>query len=672
MARLRSAPSTQNAAPTKQTRPALKDRTNTATTNAPVHEDDGDADDLIKDARPRRGQRKKAAHKDDEYVMAGGLGLRDPDDIAVAPDGPPTTTDELAKSDGPPRLSMKARQPSRTTKTAAPSKAQSKAQSGPKSTRATVRKQVNGKQKNDLVDDEIVISSSEAAPAKPPKGRRSNQSRPERSDFSVSPSPPPAGKLHSVKRSSLAQSGSALRPQSTPAVESSISALKNFKRRQRQPSMLQMVQQRTASARPSVVNTSTIQNVGGLNLDDDDLEGEEDFAPDAEGTPVLLKKKKIQEAVKKGGAAKEVTGCSIVAPSSAQSRKRKSSATEDSTSALDALRAKRQRESGPAENDFLRVDSPARRSSSEQQRSPQPELTSDVQVINSSPSSTPPSEPPSSRPRHGFADPEVVVPSTEHEKDHTTEQDPLYDEEDDAEDAIPNATMAEPLSSSPLPTSPAPLEKTQQTDIMADPLSQISPARPKVRDKKQKEQKPKPLNTATLQALLPKRRQPLKQRERKSIYDVDSDSEDDQDEPIDTSHLDEDEDELSGGARRRTKATAAAKSWKSTTAKSKAALFSSRKSTRKQSTAPRKSKAGQKPSKTYGRGAASDKENEDDFEDADNDDSLLPDTSISMYEATKSAELEAAKKKFAELDDWDMEFESVTVEEGRSSSQLWR
>ena len=678
MARLRSAPSTQTPAPTKQTRPALKDRTNTAATKAPVYEDDGEAEGMIKDARPRRGQRKKAAHNDDEFVMAGGLGERDADESA-APDEHATTTDELAKSDGPPRLSMNAtRRPERATKTAVQSKAQSEARSGTKKrTQALVRKPVKGKKNNDLVEDEIVVSSSEAAAVKPPKGRRSNQSRPERSDFSLSPPPPSAGKLHSVKRSSLAQSGSALRPQSTPAVESSILALKNFKRRPRQPSMLQMVQQRTASARPSGVNVSTTQNVGGLDIDDADLEDEDDFLPEAEGTPVIVKKTKMPEAAVKKGATKDGTRPETVAPSSAQSRKRKSRETEDSLSALDALKAKRQRQSRPAEEDFFRSlrESP-RRSSSEHQHTAQPELTSDVQVNSSSrPSSTPPSDPPSSRPRYASEDPDAVVPSTEKEQDYNTQRLALDDEDDEAQDDVPNGTMAEPLSSSPLP-SLEPLQTTQQTDVMADPLTQISPPRRKVRDKTKKEQKTKPLNTATLQALLPKRRQPLKPRERKSEYDIDSDSEEDRDGPIDTSHLDEDQDELNGQARRRTKAAAATKSRKRIAVKSKAAPLSSRKSTAppscKPSAASRKSKAARVPARTYGRGTASDKENEDDFEDADNDDSLLPDTSISMYEATKSTELEAARKKFAELDDWDMEFENVTVEEGRSSSQLWR
>jgi hypothetical protein len=43
-----------------------------------------------------------------------------------------------------------------------------------------------------------------------------------------------------------------------------------------------------------------------------------------------------------------------------------------------------------------------------------------------------------------------------------------------------------------------------------------------------------------------------------------------------------------------------------------------------------------------------------------------------MYEATKSMELEALRNKFAALDEEEMEFETVEVEEGRSSSQLWR
>ena len=632
----------------------------------PVYEDDGDAEPLVKDARPRRGRAKKAIQNEDDFLMGGGLGNRDSDEIATAQSEAPTTTDELSKDDGPPPATKKAtKRPARGMKPTVQGKAPSMTPNGPKTRlQAPAHKAVSSKRSRDLPDDEIVVSSSEAI-TEPRAARRSKQSKIERSDFSLSPSPPPPGNLKSVKRPSLAQPGSALRMSGTPAVESSILALRNFKRRPRQGSMLQMVQQRTASARPSAIKSNTIAHADDLDIESAGLEDEETFAPDAEGTPVL--KKATKPVAGKGANTKTLS--SSVAPTSAQTRKRKSDETENSLSALDALRAKRQRQSQAGVEDLLPISKKSAtvgRSSSISRRTPPLDSTSDVQVINSS-SSTPLTDPPSPQPLENSQEPDAVVPSTEKEQDYTATHVPALDLDDELD--IPNGTMADPISSSPPHSSPPP-HSIQQTDIMADPRTQISPPRLKLRDKKT-EKKAKPLDTATLQALLPKRRKPLQQRQRQSEYDFDSQSEED-DGPIDTSHLNEDDDELSGRARRQTKPATGSTARKSTAAKSRKSKAAplSRKSTA-QSKA-RKSKAGRAPSRTYGRGTASDKENEDDFEDVDNEDSILPDTSISMHEAKQSAELEALRNKFAALDEEEMEFENVEVEEGRSSSQLWR
>ncbi len=182
------------------------------------------------------------------------------------------------------------------------------------------------------------------------------------------------------------------------------------------------------------------------------------------------------------------------------------------------------------------------------------------------------------------------------------------------------------------------------------------------------------MTTATLQSLLPKRRKRMQPRHRKSEYDIEPSSDA---EVVDADSAD-DEIELDQQPRRQTKASASSKSRrksfpvKSKARQSKATAQAKRKSTTqpaRKPTAPAK-----KPGKTYSRAAAttSDKENED-LEDPDeNDDSLLPDNSISMVEAAQSKELEEARKKFAEVDAWDMEFESMSFEEGRSSSQNWR
>jgi hypothetical protein len=415
------------------------------------------------------------------------------------------------------------------------------------------------------------------------------------------------------------------------------------------------------------MNTTITAHADDVDIESAGIEDEETFAPDAEGTPIL--KKATKQVAGAGKGARKNAATSNSAPTSTQSRKRKSNETENSLSALDTLRAKRQKQSHPGQDDLLtesKGSAAVGRSSSTPRRTPPLELTSDVQVINSS-SSTPPTDPPSPQLEFDSEDPDAIVPSTEKEQDYLTTQLPAVDLED--QDDIPNDTMADPISSSPPHSSP-PLQAAQQVDIMADPLTQISPPRPKLRDKKPAKNA-KPLDTATLQALLPKRRKPLQPRQRQSEYDFDSQSEE-EDGPIDTSHLDDDEDELSGRARRQTKTAAGEKARKSTAVKSRKSKAAppSRKSSAQ--TKARKSKATKGPSKTYGRGTASDKENEDEFEDVDDEDSILPDTSISMYEAAKSTELEALRNKFAALDEEEMEFETVEVEEGRSSSQLWR
>ena len=52
--------------------------------------------------------------------------------------------------------------------------------------------------------------------------------------------------------------------------------------------------------------------------------------------------------------------------------------------------------------------------------------------------------------------------------------------------------------------------------------------------------------------------------------------------------------------------------------------------------------------------------------------SALPNTHPSTHDASASAELEAARRNFAGVDEWGLEVESVEWEEGRSSSQAWR
>jgi hypothetical protein len=476
-----------------------------------------------------------------------------------------------------------------------------------------------------------------------------------------------------------------------PAVETSMLALKNFKRRPRQGSMLEMVRKRRSSVQASLISARPQQDDDVEDTSVFDLgsasEGEDVFAPEAEGTPLQTSKTRKSTSTRKSVSARK----SVAATTPAVKRtKRKSDDLESPHSALDALRAKhRKSEAPPVEDEPLpSIDDdeqePIVHDTSDHEASPMPnQVTSDVQVINSSPKSTPPTEPSSTRKIPGTEEADFAVPSTEEqERLHTLQQDALEDEpeeeveaedEDDDDLDTPNATMAEPASSSP---NGSPIPDTQRTDIYADPLTQLSPPPPEPAKTRSKgnNKKPTAMSTATLRALLPRRTQRPQSRPKRTEYDISSDEEDDAT-AFDTTHLEDDEDELGGRIRRQTKAPVPSKG-KAATAKSKSKSKSTT-STRKPSAPPppakNKSKSKTKAkttTRTYGRGATttSDKENEESS--SDNDEQA--ETSMSMREVTHSKELEEARRKFAEVDNWDLTFESMSNEDHRSSSQGWR
>jgi hypothetical protein len=470
-----------------------------------------------------------------------------------------------------------------------------------------------------------------------------------------------------------------------PAVETSMLALKNFKRRPRQGSMLEMVRKRRSSVQASLISAQPQQDDGD-DVEDTSVfdlgsasEGEDVFAPEAEGTPLQLSKSRKSTSARKSLSAKK----SVATTPAVKRTKRKSDEMESPHSALDALRRKhRKSEAMPAEEEPLPSIDDAHQSvvhdTSDHEASPVPNaVTSDVQVINSSPASTPPTEPSSTRKIPGTQEEDFAVPSTEEqERLHTVQQDAQEEEQDEEEEeddhGTLNATMAEPASSSP---AGSPVPETQCTDIYADPLTQLSPSPPepaKTRSKITK--KPTAMSTATLRALLPKRTQRPQPRPKRTEYDITSDEEDDDTTGFDTTHLDDDEDELGGRIRRQNqKAPAPSKSKKATSkSKSKQSL-----STRKPSAPPppAKSKAkakGKTTTRTYGRATAtSDKENAGGDEPLSEEDEA-GDTSLSMREVAHSKELEEARRKFAEVDNWDLTFESMSNEDHRSSSQGWR
>ncbi|KAH9821419.1 hypothetical protein Tdes44962_MAKER04908 [Teratosphaeria destructans] len=598
MARLRSAPATQ--------RSPLKEKTNVTrgARKAPAYENDGNTEGLVKE-RKGRSKTVAKAQNEDELVMAGGLG--------VASDAPPTT-DELARSEG---TLMTVKKPRR----AVTRRAQSR-------------------------------TLQEAVRTGRPSG------------LPLEVSPPSSGKPNSAgKRTSLAQPGSALRSHDTPAVETSILALRNFKRRPRQPSMLAMVQQRTgvSSARPSFAPTAVNDDP---SVYDFALEGSDDddglFTPEAEGTPV--------QAVKSARKPTRTRAATTEKDASSRPRKRKSDEANSPASPVISSDAKRPRPSAARsllDDDALPTHPTTTRSSSDRRTTPPPQVTSDVQVANSPPShpsSTPPTErsSPDKRPSDVIDEENVAVPSTK-DQEQQQQQDKARAEDESAYDA-PNGTMAEPASSSVPPTpasTPQISKKSVEPATQADPMTQISMSS----RKRPTDKKAKPISTATLQSLLPKRRRAPKPRHQKSEYDFDVES--DSGSTLDASHLEADQDELVGRHPRRAKqAVPSTKSrtrmaMNTTKAKaSKADQPRNRKLVTEIATQTTKN-----PTRTYGRQAItstiSDKENEPYESFDDEDDTIELPTADPVYEGKTSAALQAAKDKFAEIDQWDMEFESL-------------
>ncbi|KAK3678321.1 hypothetical protein LTR78_001616 [Recurvomyces mirabilis] len=693
MARLRSAPSAAPSPSAAQNkRQALREKTNTTrsakTAPAPVYEDDGNTDGLVKDAKTRRGRSKKSSQAPEELVMTGGLGLQTSDPPAVS-------TDELAKSDAsvPPTVKPN-RRPPRMTRKPIQNEAQSKVLEG-------LKKRMQHQARKETGEDTIVLAATklnsiDAAPssdflsAAPGLARQSIRLARDLSEYDMPTSPPPAGKSSSAKRkrsSVAAPPTSVLRPQPTPAMDTSV--LKNFRRRPRQPSMLAMVQQRAAGARPSNVNATTIMTAEDASVYDFDIgtdDDEEAFAPNAEGTPMRLGKQKRKSA---SSSAVKKDATKPASRSRAAINKRKSGEADLSTGSLSTLRAKRQRPetfapehddvAADEEHDLAFVNHPAasatRRSTTASARGPTPpalETTDDVQIINPSQSSPPPSVGlPDDEGRRDSLD-DYVVPSTEEQHQVEPEDEQVGEELHDNPLAdVPNGTMAEPASSSP---GPNPVSGTQQRlrEELADPVTQLSPQP----ERRKKPEKVKQMSTAALQSLLPKRRQPAKPRHRKSEYDFTSDSENEG--GVEEVAVIDHDSEPNGRRRRQTKITPAKGRRKTATAHTKSAKTG--KAGKAPATRARKftaaSATDKQPVKTYGRrttaATTSDKENNDGFEDLDDADTTTNLPEQSMYEATKSNELEEARRKFAEVDEWDMEFESLGDEEHRSSSQGWR
>jgi hypothetical protein len=369
---------------------------------------------------------------------------------------------------------------------------------------------------------------------------------------------------------------SAMKIGGTPAHETSILALTNFKRRARQPSLLRMVRQTT-------------------DVEDNDLDDLDDFHPDAESTPLQVRKIGASEA------SNEASGVSL-SSSDSRGKKRKLS-----TPVVQVPRS-----------------------------SPPYESPSGADAANSQRSSSP------SLPAATMESDEEVVET----------QEPINRE-------LMSETMAPPRSSSPsgdetenAPSlaSPRPRRrgKARKTGRTFASDGEETDRSAKIKTRAKQKPKAQTISTAKLQSLLPRRRNRVAQR--RDEYDIQNSDD------VEVIPDDSDQDELQlpppRPAARKAAASKSKKKSSKTEKKPELAISKARTSTR-----------------TYGR-QSSDKENESAFVANEDEDSVDVNESTEISVDLPKSKLAAIAKKFEEVDDFEMEFESVDVDGGTSSP--WR
>lgn len=426
------------------------------------------------------------------------------------------------------------------------------------------------------------------------------------------PKSPSPARQTAVPGTAVKAPGSVMRPQSavkmqsTPGAESSVLALQNFRRRARQPSLLQMVQNPELAA--TTIDDTTDFTLGSLGDEEDD------FAPHDEGTPLQVSKGQPMDVDQETDEEAEIEV--VTEQEKAQTPEPALPDSEDDLYGATPVKTS-QRQTRKRKSDAIEE--------------------SEIEINRSSPSL--PSPP------RSFADQEdhEIIPATAPEDD---DEEPTISASQQRR--LFSDTYADPMSSSPPPD---PISSSPAQSRQAPTLSP-SAIRKSARAGGQQTKNVKPLTTATLRAMLPKRR-----NQRKDEFDFTSSSAQEA-----SSSAFEDEKRKKA----RTKKLAA---------------------TKKAAPAPLKSKkppaAAKRTSRTYTRG---DKENnpvhissgssslsELSSDEVEADETA--DTSIDTIKGNEptekiSDELRKAREKFAEVDDWEMEFESASL--GQEQSSPWR
>lgn len=390
--------------------------------------------------------------------------------------------------------------------------------------------------------------------------------------------------------------------QPTPRVVSSVLGISNMKRRARQPSLLRLVQ---AHAKDQ-----------SDDEDDDDDDGLDDFSPDGESTPFMISKSYSGLQL-----SPSLPVALSVQTSSSRKRKRPSPEVE-----VPKPKSFESRSVSPP----LRSSPPA-----------EPDLDGDLYNV-SPPNAKRVLEPP--------------LPLTCQRRTRTPSSD-LRRSTPDPPHSSSSVPVSHAKSSIPAPKTPTLTSCTSAAPLSPSPCKSSSPAVATSCTLK-------PLSTATLQNLLPRRRFRPNPRQR-GTFDLPSSSLTTE---IDTADLEDDEDELGASAKtrvrlRRNRDTQAGKR-KANTIKGIVALGK-----KKPPSSRRNDHAkGGNTTKTYTR-----KQTAVEEEDHGVDENTRPEGDRAGNETTPSTskapreELKSLVRKFEEVDQWELEIEEVT---GSGSSQI--
>lgn len=450
------------------------------------------------------------------------------------------------------------------------------------------------------------ITYSPPAKSHPAQRERTPSSRLDTEDlYGLSPGGEASRLRLESRRQSIQYPHSALKAQGTPAVETSVLALTNFKRRPRQGSIIRMVQQTSELGDPEAPSDVDVEDDPILRGLENTLDNFEDFNPENESTPLHLRNRE--------------TDARADEPRTSSSRKRKHAQSDE-----------------------------------------------EIQVPQSSPPI--PSSPPARHQSLSHSSPSASLPEVVESTQNSPEVD-IYSE-----------TMAPPQSSS-APASPvqSPIRTDKRPKLSGqhdDENDDVGSPSPDQAKKRKSRKKAPAISTAALQSLLPKPRRKARGARHSDDYDIPS-SDDDNDTALTLQDSDDDELAQLKTRRRATKTPMRKVSGNRKKAVKTVSPASTRKK-RASAKAKGKEAGGLKVKKTYSR-AAVEKENDGSAgisSDHDSEDAEIvnggqkPTGSLVLSKVAKAKELQEAKKKFAEVDKFEMEFESVDL--GGGSSSPWR